>query len=195
MRFDSSFLTLAREGCLSSLTTSGARSLSSTVVNPGPLQLRNWFVMTPMTREFSPRGVPEPDVASCYARRAPPEWDSPSQRGPTLPTLRRGTRAMCQDSSEAQLEWLPEVVTQVLAAGGGSIPELCHLDGRRVPGTGPKPGVSSISPPDFPMVRLSNWKKGDYNAVPAPTPEQLTALHRRWDPFLTSGLASVWGQA
>jgi hypothetical protein len=114
MRFDSSFLTSAREDC--------------TMLHPA----------TPAAH--------------------PPDWDSSSQRAPALTTLRRGTRAMCQDSSEAQLEWLPEVVTQVLAAGGGSIPELCHLDGRRVPGTGPKPGVSSISPPDFPMVRLSNWK-------------------------------------
>jgi len=34
------------------------------------LRLRNRFVMSPMTRAFSPDGVPGEDVAAYYARRA-----------------------------------------------------------------------------------------------------------------------------
>ena len=36
----------------------------------GSLKLPNRFVMAPMTRNFSPDGVPGPDVAAYYARRA-----------------------------------------------------------------------------------------------------------------------------
>lgn len=34
------------------------------------LELRNRIVMAPMTRSFSPQGVPGPDVAAYYRRRA-----------------------------------------------------------------------------------------------------------------------------
>src|SRR5581483_4963693 len=34
------------------------------------LTLRNRIVMSPMTRNFSPQGVPGPDVAAYYRRRA-----------------------------------------------------------------------------------------------------------------------------
>lgn len=37
----------------------------------GSLVLANRFVMSPMTRNFSPGGVPGKDVAEYYARRAP----------------------------------------------------------------------------------------------------------------------------
>ncbi|WP_440986323.1 oxidoreductase, partial [Streptomyces acidiscabies] len=36
----------------------------------GSLNLPNRIVMSPMTRDFSPGGVPGPDVAAYYARRA-----------------------------------------------------------------------------------------------------------------------------
>ena len=36
----------------------------------GSLRLRNRFVMSPMTRNFSPGGVPGDDVAAYYRRRA-----------------------------------------------------------------------------------------------------------------------------
>jgi 2,4-dienoyl-CoA reductase-like NADH-dependent reductase (Old Yellow Enzyme family) len=34
------------------------------------LKLKNRIVMAPMTRSFSPNGIPTPDVAAYYARRA-----------------------------------------------------------------------------------------------------------------------------
>jgi 2,4-dienoyl-CoA reductase-like NADH-dependent reductase (Old Yellow Enzyme family) len=34
------------------------------------LTLKNRIVMAPMTRSFSPNGIPTPDVAAYYARRA-----------------------------------------------------------------------------------------------------------------------------
>lgn len=40
------------------------------------LTLSNRIVMAPMTRGFSPEGVPGPEVAEYYRRRAAGEWGS-----------------------------------------------------------------------------------------------------------------------
>jgi 2,4-dienoyl-CoA reductase-like NADH-dependent reductase (Old Yellow Enzyme family) len=39
-------------------------------VSVGGLKLRNRFAMAPMTRQFSPDGIPGDDVAAYYGRRA-----------------------------------------------------------------------------------------------------------------------------
>ncbi|MFD2138615.1 hypothetical protein ACFSLT_31135 [Novosphingobium resinovorum] len=41
-----------------------------TPFDAGGLTLRNRFVMAPMTRNFSPGGIPSPGVADYYRRRA-----------------------------------------------------------------------------------------------------------------------------
>jgi len=37
------------------------------------LNTRNRFVMSPMTRSFSPQGIPSPEVADYYGRRSAAE--------------------------------------------------------------------------------------------------------------------------
>ena len=46
-----------------------ARDMLFTPVNVAGLRLRNRFVMAPMTRNFSPGGVPSDGVAAYYRRR------------------------------------------------------------------------------------------------------------------------------
>ena len=45
-----------------------------TPLKVGDLTLKNRIVMSPMTRQFSPGGVPTPDVAVYYLRPPPPGY-------------------------------------------------------------------------------------------------------------------------
>jgi 2,4-dienoyl-CoA reductase-like NADH-dependent reductase (Old Yellow Enzyme family) len=63
-------LDIARESLsLTLLDGVDATALISAVSVAG-LKLRNRLVMAPMTRQFSPGGIPGDDVAAYYARRA-----------------------------------------------------------------------------------------------------------------------------
>lgn len=113
----------------------------------GSLQLPNRFVMAPMTREFSPEGIPGADVAAYYARRA---------AGKVGLIITEGTyidHAAAGDSidvprfygDEALAGWLA-VVDVVHSVGGRIVPQLWHRGAQRPPGSGPHPRADSISP-------------------------------------------------
>src|SRR5688572_1771611 len=88
------------------------------------LLLKNRIVMSPMTRNFSPLGVPGADVAAYYRRRAEGEAgliitegvgiDHPSALG----EAGLGENAIPQLHGDAALAGWREVVAQVHAAGG-----------------------------------------------------------------------------
>src|SRR5258707_11665482 len=96
------------------------------------LHLKIRFVMAPMTRNFCPDGIPGPDVAAYYRRRAEAEVgliitegvgvDHPSALGAAgldeldIPDLH----------GEAALAGWRDVVGQVHAAGGRILPPLLH---------------------------------------------------------------------
>lgn len=92
------------------------------------LRLRNRVVMAPMTRSFSPDGVPGEDVAAYYARRA---------KGNVGLILSEGTVIARPSSSndpniphfygEASLAGWREVISGVHAAGGAMGPQLWHM--------------------------------------------------------------------
>ncbi|MDX9750483.1 MAG: NADH:flavin oxidoreductase, partial [Flavobacteriales bacterium] len=92
------------------------------------LELKNRFVMAPMTRSFSPNGVPGADVAAYYRRRA--------QAGVGL-ILSEGTVIDRPSSSndpdvphfhgEAALAGWKHVIDEVHAAGGKMGPQLWHM--------------------------------------------------------------------
>ncbi|GIQ69506.1 NADH:flavin oxidoreductase [Xylanibacillus composti] len=94
-------------------------------------QLSNRIVMAPMTRQFSPNGVPGPDVAAYYRRRA--------ENGVGL-IVTEGTIIDHPDSSnqenvphfygEAALNGWAEVVAEVHKAGGRIIPQIWHMGAR-----------------------------------------------------------------
>src|SRR5690606_29934870 len=92
------------------------------------LELKNRFVMAPMTRSFSPDGVPGADVAAYYKRRA--------EAGVGL-ILSEGTVIDRPASSndpdvphfhgEAALAGWKHVIDEVHAAGGKMGPQLWHM--------------------------------------------------------------------
>ncbi|WP_206919581.1 NADH:flavin oxidoreductase [Alicyclobacillus suci] len=97
----------------------------------GNTLLPNRVVMAPMTRQFSPNGVPGPDVASYYRRRA--------ENGVGL-IVTEGTVINHPDSSnqanvphfygESALQGWANVVNQVHEAGGRIIPQIWHMGAR-----------------------------------------------------------------
>jgi len=92
------------------------------------LSLSNRIVMAPMTRQFSPNGVPGSDVAAYYRRRA--------ENGVGL-IVTEGTIIDHPDASnqanvphiygEAALQGWANVVAEVHAAGGKIIPQIWHM--------------------------------------------------------------------
>jgi 2,4-dienoyl-CoA reductase-like NADH-dependent reductase (Old Yellow Enzyme family) len=92
------------------------------------LQLKNRIVMAPMTRSFSPNGVPGPDVATYYRRRA---------EGQVGLILTEGTVVERPASSndpniphfygEQALAGWQHVVEEVHAGGGKLGPQLWHM--------------------------------------------------------------------
>ena len=111
------------------------------------LDLPNRIVMAPMTRRFSPGGVPTPDVARYYRRRAEGGAGLIITEGTTI-----GRRAASNDSAipnfheMASLEGWANVVTEVHEAGGRIAPQLWHQGLVRAPGSGPHPDARSEGP-------------------------------------------------
>lgn len=113
----------------------------------GNLTLPTRIVMAPMTRGFSPNGVPGPDVAAYYRRRAennvgliitegtvinhPASTDSPN-----IPRF----------FGEDALNGWAEVVKQVHEAGGKIMPQIWHIGMTRPVGAEPNPEAMPIGP-------------------------------------------------
>ncbi|KEQ26546.1 NADH:flavin oxidoreductase [Paenibacillus tyrfis] len=97
----------------------------------GKMTLPNRIVMAPMTRQFSPDGVPGSEVAAYYRRRA--------ENGVGL-IVTEGTVINHADSSnsanvphfygEAALNGWANVVKEVHEAGGRIIPQIWHMGAR-----------------------------------------------------------------
>ncbi|WP_326523558.1 NADH:flavin oxidoreductase [Sphingomonas sp.] len=113
----------------------------------GALDLRTRLVMAPMTRGFSPGGVPGDDVAAYYRRRAENEVglivtegtavDHPSAvSNPAIPRFH----------GEKALSGWAAVVREVHAAGGRIFPQLWHVGGAFDPAQFADPGRVAVSP-------------------------------------------------
>ncbi|RXZ80988.1 12-oxophytodienoate reductase [Paenibacillaceae bacterium] len=113
----------------------------------GSLTLPNRIVMAPMTRGFSPNGVPGSDVAAYYRRRAAhgvglivtegtPIDHTASAASPNWPSF----------YGQAALEGWAHVVSEVHEAGGRIIPQLWHVGTTRKPGSLPNPASSPVGP-------------------------------------------------
>jgi 2,4-dienoyl-CoA reductase-like NADH-dependent reductase (Old Yellow Enzyme family) len=124
--------------------------LSTTLFQPftlNGLTLPNRVVMAPMTRNFSPGGIPGPDVAAYYRRRAEggvglilTEGTSPNHpqaaNMPQIPHLY---------GAQALAGWV-RVVEGVHAAGARIFSQIWHVGAVQSPGDGPKLPASPISP-------------------------------------------------
>nr|WP_283631968.1 NADH:flavin oxidoreductase [Alteromonas macleodii] len=113
----------------------------------GNLSLTNRIVMAPMTRQFSPNGVPTNDVAGYYKRRA---------QGGTGLIITEGTtvndKVATMDANipqfhgdEAVAGW-KNVVDEVHSVGGKIMPQLWHVGMARVAEKAPYPELPSAGP-------------------------------------------------
>lgn len=114
------------------------------------LTLKNRLVMAPMTRQFSPDGVPGPNVAEYYRRRAEGGVGLIITEGTTVNHKAASFDAAIPNfhSKEALAGWA-EVVKAVHAEGGKIAPQLWHVGCARKPGTGPFPDYPSATPSGY----------------------------------------------
>lgn len=92
------------------------------------LHLNNRWVMAPMTRSFSPNGVPTKDVASYYARRAAASVGLILSEGTVIdrPSSSADPNIPHFYGEQALAGW-QEVINRVHAAGGQMGPQLWHM--------------------------------------------------------------------
>jgi 2,4-dienoyl-CoA reductase-like NADH-dependent reductase (Old Yellow Enzyme family) len=131
--------------------------------------LRNRIVMSPMTRSFSPEGVPGPDVAAYYRRRAAGETgllvtegvgvDHPAALG----EAGLGESDLPHMYGTAALAGWRAVVEAVHSDQGVIFPQLWHQGAMRMAGTGPHPEVPSCRPSGVwgPTDRTNSLAKED----------------------------------
>ncbi|GGW13330.1 oxidoreductase [Streptomyces capoamus] len=113
----------------------------------GGLALPNRVVMAPMTREFSPGGVPGDDVAQYYARRAAAGVGLIITEGTYVGHDSAGNSARVPHfyGDEALGGW-SAVAEAVHQAGGRIMPQLWHVGMDRTVGNPPVPDAPRIGP-------------------------------------------------
>ena len=111
------------------------------------LQLRNRFTMAPMTRAFSPGGIPGDDVAAYYRRRAAGGVGLVITEGTYIPDPAAGshTRVPLLYGQDSLAGW-KSVVDAVHDEGGQIIQQLWHLGVERGPQPRLNPDVTTASP-------------------------------------------------
>ncbi len=111
------------------------------------LSLKNRIVMAPMTRSFSPGGVPTPEVAAYYRRRAENEVGLIITEGTVVDDgAAANDRNVPHFHGQAALSGWQAVVDAVHGAGGKIIPQIWHVGSQRKPADSPNPETASISP-------------------------------------------------
>jgi 2,4-dienoyl-CoA reductase-like NADH-dependent reductase (Old Yellow Enzyme family) len=116
-----------------------------TPVSVAGLKLRNRLVMAPMTRQFSPDGIPGDDVAAYYGRRAS-SLGLLITEGTYVDEGAGHSDRVPRFYGERSLAGWRKVVAAVHAENGAIFPQLWHIGAARKPGTGPFPDAPVISP-------------------------------------------------
>ncbi len=111
------------------------------------LKLDNRIVMAPMTRSFSPGGVPGEDVAAYYRRRAQNQVGLIITEGTVIdhPASTNDPRVPHIHGAAALAGWA-KVVAAVHAAGGRIMPQIWHVGTVRRMGDKPNPEAPPIGP-------------------------------------------------
>ena len=113
----------------------------------GRLHLPNRIVMAPMTRSFSPGGVPGPDVAAYYRRRIEGGVGLIIGEATLVDHPAAGNDiAVPWFHGEAPLAGWQHILDEVHAAGGLFMPQIWHTGTMRKVGDGPNPEVAPVSP-------------------------------------------------
>ena len=111
------------------------------------MTIPNRIAMAPMTRSFSPGGVPGENVAEYYARRAAADVGLLITEGTTVARPGASNDPNVPNFHKAEsLEGWKRVVDAVHAEKGVIAPQLWHVGMMRKPGTGPDPDAVSDSP-------------------------------------------------
>jgi 2,4-dienoyl-CoA reductase-like NADH-dependent reductase (Old Yellow Enzyme family) len=111
------------------------------------LSLPNRIVMPPMTRGFSPDGVPGTAVADYYRRRAEGGVGLIISEGTTIdhPAASENASYPRFHGEDALAGWR-QVIDAVHGAGGKMVPQIWHQGAARRPGKGAHPEVPSAAP-------------------------------------------------
>lgn len=113
----------------------------------GPLSLNNRIVMAPMTRNFSPNGVPTEQVVEYYRRRAESGVGLIITEGTTVGhKAANGYPDVPAFHGEEALAGWKKVVDAVHAVGGKIAPQLWHVGNVRRLGTPPDGDVPGYGP-------------------------------------------------
>ncbi|MGW4163987.1 NADH:flavin oxidoreductase [Streptomyces sp. NPDC004788] len=127
-------------------TSRAAEILSRPVVLNG-LTVPNRIVMAPMTRMFSPGGVPGEDVLSYYARRAAAGVGLIVTEGTYVGHESAGqSDRVPRFHGEEQLAGWAKVAEAVHAAGGTIVPQLWHIGMVREQGQAPYADAPAVGP-------------------------------------------------
>ena len=111
------------------------------------MTIANRIVMAPMTRSFSPGGIPGEDVAGYYQRRAAADVGLIITEGTTVERggASNDPRVPVFHGDHALAGW-KNVAEKVHEVGGKIAPQLWHQGMMRKPGTGPNPDAASDGP-------------------------------------------------
>ncbi len=109
--------------------------------------LRNRFIMAPMTRNFSPKGIPGENVSAYYRKRAESGVGLIITEGTTINhKASNGYPNVPAFYGEQALAGWKQVVDEVHEAGGLIIPQIWHVGYVRKKGVGPDPDVPGYGP-------------------------------------------------
>ncbi|MEU7017698.1 NADH:flavin oxidoreductase [Streptomyces sp. NPDC046385] len=126
---------------------SRAAEILSRPVALNGLTVPNRIVMAPMTRMFSPGGVPGEDVRSYYARRAAAGVGLIVTEGTYVGHESAGqSDRVPRFHGEEQLAGWAKVAEDVHAAGGTIVPQLWHIGMVREQGQAPFPDAPAMGP-------------------------------------------------
>ncbi|MFC7267110.1 NADH:flavin oxidoreductase [Streptomyces lutosisoli] len=127
--------------------TSRAAEILSRPVSLNGLTVPNRIVMAPMTRQFSPGGVPGEDVVGYYARRAAAGVGLIVTEGTYVGHDSAGqSDRIPRFHGEEQLAGWAKVADAVHAAGGKIVPQLWHIGMVREAGQPPFAEAPAVGP-------------------------------------------------
>ncbi|MBO1329898.1 NADH:flavin oxidoreductase [Streptomyces sp. VRA16 Mangrove soil] len=127
--------------------TSRAARILSRPIHLNGLTVPNRIAMAPMTRMFSPGGVPGAEVRSYYARRAAAGVGLIITEGTYVGHDSAGqSDRVPRFHGEEQLAGWAQVAEDVHAAGGTIVPQLWHIGMVRNEGDAPYPQAPAVGP-------------------------------------------------
>ncbi|GAA3821597.1 NADH:flavin oxidoreductase [Streptomyces phyllanthi] len=129
------------------VATSRAAQILSRPLALNGLTVPNRIVMAPMTRQFSPGGIPGENVASYYGRRAAAGVGLIVTEGTYVGHESAGqSDGIPRFHGEEQLAGWAKVAEAVHAAGGTIVPQLWHIGMVRKAGEPPFPDAPAMGP-------------------------------------------------